>query len=212
MLQHDTFPTANRLSTHRAAAVEGSARPGSETNRRVQRAARGAGRAAQRAVGDALWLPDNLRAFLLFTLALAAVTGCLVLHLSLSVDILRIEQQIDVVRAQRADVERHNAELTFQISEISALTKMEQRAQALGFVNLSEQYYVALDSAPNSTPNSKGVTEPAEGAPTQRGGVPIAATASDQPAQPSASQRPNLLSRLLAALDFRPSPASQAMR
>ena len=205
MLQQNAFPTTNQLSSHPAMAdAPASGLPAEEAGQRAQRAALGAGRALRRAVGDALWLPDSLGSFLLFALALTAITGCLMLHLTLSVKILRTEQQIALVRAQRARVERQNAELTFQISEVSALSKMQTRAQALGFINTGDQHYVALETEPASSPLiAAGPTEAALEQPE------IAAMSTAGPARDQT--RPDLLGHLLHALDFRKSPV-QAMR
>ena len=206
MLQQNALPTTNRLSTNRTAAADArsGALPAGEASQRAQRAALGAGRALRRAVGDALWLPDSLGSFLLFTLALAAITGCLVLHLTLSVKILRAEQQIAVVRTQRARVERQNAELTFQISEVSALSKMQTRAQALGFINTGDQHYVALETEPVAGPLlADGPSEAAQNQPE------IAVMSVTKPARDQA--RSGLLGQMLNALDFRTS-TEQAMR
>ncbi len=205
MLQQNALPTTNRLSANRTIAdAPASGLPAKEAGQRAQLAALGAGRVLRRTVGDALWLPDSLGSFLLFTLALAAITGCLVLHLTLSVKILRTEQQIAAVRVQRARVERQNAELTFQISEVSALSKMQTRAQALGFINTGDQHYVALKTEPASTPllaegTSKTVPDQPEIAV-----MSVTEPVSDQP-------QPGLLKQMLNALDFR-TPPVQAMR
>lgn len=203
MLQQETLSTTSHLATNRAVHAASSGvlpMPALPTQQRMRRTARRAGRALVRVGGEVVWLPSSLRDFVLFMLALAAITGCLVLHLSLSVKILRLERQIATVTAQHERIEQQNAELTFRIAEASALSKMQTRTEALGFVNGNTQYYAlpAGELAGRSTESSTidaAENEPATGQSVQR-----ASTASSSSTQTQSS----VLTRLFYALNIRP--------
>jgi hypothetical protein len=87
-------------------------------------------------------LPDSFSSFMLLILAIALVSGGMALLILQSVQIFQLRQQISAVNAAYQTVERQNAELVWAIAQHTALSRIRERALALGYEPPSQRHYV----------------------------------------------------------------------
>jgi hypothetical protein len=132
------------------------------------------GIAARRAVARERWqlltqtvrLPDNWRAFLLFTLGIALAVAALLLHLQLSTTLLQDNLRLAALQAEEQALAKQNANLVWEIVQETELNKVKVRAMALGYQPALQRNYIVLASNAHSTDLQLGNTQPSDSQPS----------------------------------------------
>jgi hypothetical protein len=87
-------------------------------------------------------LPQTLRGYLLFVLALTVVCGLAVFQVWTSLRITQARGELDALRVQYSLIEQRNAELLWQIGQRTTLEQVQTRAVQLDFRPALERNYI----------------------------------------------------------------------
>lgn len=99
--------------------------------------------------GLPIWLPlpRTGREYLLWTAIMVALAVLITVQLWLSLQIAEADQTLAVLRAEYTVVEQENAELLWQISQYTALNRIQTEAIQVGYVpGLQREYRWASDA------------------------------------------------------------------
>ena len=91
---------------------------------------------------DIVPLPQTLRGYLFFVLALTAVCGLAVVQVWTSLRITQTRAELEALRVQYSLIEQKNAELLWQIGQRTTLEHMQLRAVQLDFRPALQRNYV----------------------------------------------------------------------
>ena len=91
---------------------------------------------------DIVPLPQTLRGYLLFVLALTVVCGLAVFQVWTSLRITQARGELEALRVQFSLVEQRNAELLWQIGQRTTLEQVQTRAVQLDFRPALERNYI----------------------------------------------------------------------
>ena len=94
-----------------------------------------------------LRLPDNWRAFLLFTLGIVLASAALLLHLQLSTTLLQDNLRLAILQAEEQALAKQNANLVWEIVQETELNKVKARATALGYQPALQRNYIVVGSS-----------------------------------------------------------------
>lgn len=94
------------------------------------------------ALGRIFQLPTTLQGYLLFTFCLLILAFTMVLHVTLSAEILRLSERLDGLTQQYESTERQNAGIIYEISRYSSLQDVYAKAVAAGYVPADARQYV----------------------------------------------------------------------
>ncbi|MEZ4729219.1 MAG: hypothetical protein R3E79_18965 [Caldilineaceae bacterium] len=89
-----------------------------------------------------LRLPDSLQSFLLFTLGVAILCIGLTLHLQLSTTILQDKIRLAELQAEEQALKEQTSNLVWTIVQETELTKVKERATALGYQPALTRHYI----------------------------------------------------------------------
>lgn len=104
-------------------------------------------------------LPRTAREYLVWVLCMGIASGLISLQLWLSLQIAQAEQQLSLLQVEYANVEQENSELLWQISQFTALERIQIESSRQGFVpSLQRQYQWATSESITTLP----VPEPAQ--------------------------------------------------
>lgn len=120
-------------------------------------------------IAQTLRLPDTMRAFWLFVLAVTVICVGLILHLLLAISILESRIELAQLDAEYRAVRRESTTLIWAISQETTLERMNTRALAAGYEPTFERRYVIQ---PLMSPALAGVST-GTGA-TNAGATPLA--------------------------------------
>ena len=87
-------------------------------------------------------LPQTMRGYLLFVLALTVVCGLAVFQVWTSLRITQARGELDALRVQYSLIEQRNAELLWQIGQRTTLEQVQTRAVQLDFRPALERNYI----------------------------------------------------------------------
>lgn len=93
-------------------------------------------------LAQTLRLPDTMRAFWLFLLAVTVICAGLILHLLLAINILESRIELAQLDAEYRAVRRESTTLIWAISQETTLDRMNTRAMAAGYEPSFERRYV----------------------------------------------------------------------
>lgn len=124
-----------------------------------------------------LRFPDTPRALAIYTLVIGIVCTALMLHVMLSAQIMQSEVRIRSLQSELDTINRQNDEILWQIARATNLTRIQERALALGYVPIRTRQYVVMSAQPSLTLAATGMGMTAAATNT---GAPIQVT----PAQP----------------------------
>ncbi len=79
-------------------------------------------------------LPNTLQGYLVFTFCLLILSFTMILHITLSAEILRLDKRLIALKSEYETVERKNAGIIYEISRYSALQEVYVKAIAAGYV------------------------------------------------------------------------------
>ena len=91
---------------------------------------------------DIVPLPQTLRGYLLFVMALTVVCGLAVFQVWTSLRITQARGELEALRVQYSLVEQRNAELLWQIGQRTTLEQVQTRAVQLDFRPALERNYI----------------------------------------------------------------------
>lgn len=91
---------------------------------------------------DIVPLPQTLRGYLLFVLALTVVCGLAVFQVWTSLRITQTRAELDALTVQYNLIEQKNAELLWQIGQLTTLDEVQLRAVQLDFRPALERNYI----------------------------------------------------------------------
>lgn len=94
------------------------------------------------ALGGIFQLPTTLQGYLVFTFCLLILAFTMVLHVTLSAEIMRLNERLDGLRSQYEVTERTNAGLIYEISRYSALQDVNKKAVLAGYIPADKYKYV----------------------------------------------------------------------
>lgn len=97
---------------------------------------------------QALSLPSDWVSFTLFAIVVAVLSGGLILHIHLSAQIYQTQLEIDQLALVHDEIAHQNTELIWQISQFTSLNTIYRRAEAMGYIPATQQYYVSQSSVP----------------------------------------------------------------
>lgn len=92
-------------------------------------------------------LPSSLQGYLIFLLCLLILAFTMVLHVTLSAEILRLNVVLGDLQDENERIERHNANLIWLISQRSSLADASRAAKALDYAPITETRYVIRGAA-----------------------------------------------------------------
>ena len=141
---------------------------------------------------DIVPLPQTLRGYLLFVLALTVVCGLAVFQVWTSLRITQARAELEALSVQYSLIEQKNAELLWQIGQLTTLYEVQSRAVQLDFRPALERNYipdpnsVTVRPAADASFTESGANRQAD----QQAGNALtldqpAAETSDQPALPA---------------------------
>jgi hypothetical protein len=102
-----------------------------------------------------LRLPATPRALAVYTLVVGIVCTALMLHVMLSAQIMQAEVRIYTLQSELDTINRQNDELLWQIARATNLTRIQERALALGYVPV-RRTYVEMPAQPSLTVATAG--------------------------------------------------------
>jgi len=144
---------------------------------------------------DFVPLPQTLRGYLLFVLALAVICGLAVFQVWTSLRITQARAELAALGVQYNLIEQKNAELLWQIGQRTTLEQVQIRAVQLGFRPALQRNYVGNAAA--SQRNTTAGRASSGGAPDRRAAAPPPVSAMSQAESPplpeaeaSASEEP----------------------
>lgn len=91
-----------------------------------------------------LRLPDGLRSFLYFLLAVLLICVGLVLHLQLSTTILQDQVRLEALQFEEQTVKEQTSNLVWAIVQETELNRIKVRATELGYEPLYQRQYVIV--------------------------------------------------------------------
>ena len=94
------------------------------------------------AVGGLFQLPNTLQGYLVFTFCLLILAFTMVLHVTLSAEIMRLEQRLGALKSEYETTERANAGVIYEISRYSSLQDVNTRAVEAGYIPAKKFKYV----------------------------------------------------------------------
>jgi hypothetical protein len=103
-----------------------------------------------------LRLPATPRALALYTLVIGIVCTALMLHVMLSAQIMQAEVRIHSLQSELDTINRQNDEILWQIARATNLTRIQERALALGYVPVRRRY-VEMPARPSLAVATTGV-------------------------------------------------------
>lgn len=133
--------------------------------------------AAAAALDPGLRLPGTPRALAVYTLVVGIVCTALMLHVMLSAQIMQAEVRIHSLQSELDTINRQNDEILWQIARATNLTRIQERALALGYVPIRTRQYVVMPAPPSLAAAAVGTEAAGVAANT---GVPLQ-TAPTQP-------------------------------
>ena len=119
---------------------------------------------------DFVPLPQTLRGYLLFLLALTGICGLAVFQVWTSLRITQARAELAALNVQYNLIEQKNAELLWQIGQRTTLEQVQIRAVQLGFHPALQRNYVGNPAA--SQTNTAAVNASSGGAAARRSGAP----------------------------------------
>jgi hypothetical protein len=87
-------------------------------------------------------LPSSFQGYLIFLLCLLILAFTMVLHVTLSAEILRLNVELDGLASENERIERHNANLVWLISQRSSLTDAYKAARELEYAPVTDVQFV----------------------------------------------------------------------
>lgn len=109
---------------------------------------------------DFVPLPQTLRGYLFFVLALTVVCGLAVVQVWTSLRITQARAELELLRVQYSLIEQKNAEFLWQIGQRTTLEQVQLRAVQLDFRPALQRHYIpnpySLRSAPAASAGSGG--------------------------------------------------------
>ena len=125
---------------------------------------------------DFVPLPQTLRGYLFFVVALTVICGLAVFQVWTSLRITQARAELAALNVQHNLIEQKNAELLWQIGQRTTLEQVQVRAVQLGFRPALQRNYVGKAVA--SQTNIAAVNASSGGAPDRRSAAPPVSPAS----------------------------------
>ncbi len=94
------------------------------------------------ALGGILQLPSTLQGYLVFTFCLLILSFTMVLHVTLSAEIMRLDERLALLKSDYEATEHRNAGLIYEISRYSSLQEVNKAAITAGYLPAKEYKYV----------------------------------------------------------------------
>ena len=94
------------------------------------------------ALGGLLQLPTTLQGYLVFTFCLLILAFTMVLHVTLSAEIMRLDEKLIALKSDYEATEHKNAGLIYEIARYSSLQDVNRKALLAGYVPADNFKYV----------------------------------------------------------------------
>lgn len=125
------------------------------------------GQARRRVLGRMLQLPTTAHGYAVFVACLLILAFTMVLHITLSAEIMRMEVKVSALKQEHSQIEQTNANLVWQIAVNSSLSDVHRRAQTLGYTaDIPIKYVVVPADVAASAAAETPIEPPAASAPT----------------------------------------------
>jgi hypothetical protein len=143
------------------------------------------GRATDRLVDSldrAIPLPSTLRSFLAYMAGLLLIAAGMLLHVSLSAQILQARVEVDRLKEVHDSIQNRNAELVWEIARKTNLEHIQQAAYAQGYRPITQRQYVFVPatfpalpvSAQQAAPPAiRPAQQPAQAGPARAAATPM---------------------------------------
>lgn len=102
---------------------------------------------AASAIARLFQLPTSFQGYLVFLFCLLVLAFTMVLHVTLSAEIMRLNVQLYDLQAENQKIERHNANQIWQIAQRSSLADAYKTATEQGYTSTLEEKYVVREES-----------------------------------------------------------------
>ncbi len=108
-------------------------------------------------LGGLFQLPTSLQGYLVFTFCLLILAFTMVLHITLSAEIMRLDDELILLKSEHQTTEHKNAGLIYEIARYSSLQDVNRKAVLAGYVPATKAQFVVqrqdvVDALDNPAP------------------------------------------------------------